>query len=152
MTGGYNAGSCMIQVAKDGDKFAAKELWKSPEVGSHIQNAVFWKDCIYLNSDNKGGGMVCLGLDGKVKWRSKEKFDKGNLVIADGAIYIIEGKSPKGGKAALRIVAADPAGYKELASAGVMEGEMIWAPMALSDGKLIVRDQKQTKCLDISGK
>ena len=42
-------------------------------------------------------------------------------------------------------------GVNPIARAKVLAGEggEVWAPMALSDGKLILRDQHRTKCLDI---
>ena len=147
-TGGYNAGSAMIKVVDVGEgKFEAKELWKSKKVGSHVQNGVFWKDHLYVNSDNTAKGLVCLDLDGNILWETGNKpgFDKGNLIIADGMIYIMGGS---GGT--LRLVEANPEAYKEVSSAKVLKGEMVWSPMALSDGKLVVRDQNQMKCLDVS--
>ncbi|KKL97556.1 hypothetical protein LCGC14_1833260, partial [marine sediment metagenome] len=47
-------------------------------------------------------------------------------------------------------VQPDPAGFKELAQAKLLSRGPIWAPMALSDGKLLCRDQQQMKCLDVS--
>jgi hypothetical protein len=50
----------------------------------------------------------------------------------------------------LRLLEATPAGYKELACAPKLLGGLeIWAPMALSGGKLLIRDQQQLKCLDV---
>jgi hypothetical protein len=46
-----------------------------------------------------------------------------------------------------------PDGAKLLAKRKVLEARnnMVWAPMALSRGKLVVRDQHQMKCLDLRG-
>jgi hypothetical protein len=35
------------------------------------------------------------------------------------------------------------------AEAPVLEGPEVWAPLALSQGRLLVRDHKQLKCLDL---
>jgi hypothetical protein len=39
-----------------------------------------------------------------------------------------------------------------IAKAKVLEAKdgKVWAPMALSNGRLLVRDQHQMKCLDVS--
>jgi hypothetical protein len=37
-------------------------------------------------------------------------------------------------------------------STKVLEGREIWGPLALSDGKLVIRDQSQMKCLDLSAR
>ena len=39
----------------------------------------------------------------------------------------------------LHLVQATPAGFKELASATLLDGEQIWAPLALSDGVIFSR-------------
>ena len=39
---------------------------------------------------------------------------------------------------------------KELAKAQVTTGKNIWAPMAISDGKLLVRNRRTLICLDVS--
>ena len=52
----------------------------------------------------------------------------------------------------LDLVKPDPAGFREVSEVRILDGEMIWAPMALSNGLLVIRDQKQMKCLDVRGK
>jgi hypothetical protein len=53
----------------------------------------------------------------------------------------------------LFLAEASPDGYRQLAKAKVLDGENgeVWAPMALADGRLIVRDQHKMKCLDVRG-
>ena len=57
-----------------------------------------------------------------------------------------------GGNGTLYLVEANPDGYKELGSAKVLGGEQVWAPLAISDGKLVIRDQRQFVCLDVKAK
>jgi len=40
-------------------------------------------------------------------------------------------------------------GFERLAQAQVLKGHDAWAPMALVDGKLLLRDSKQMICLDV---
>ena len=47
-----------------------------------------------------------------------------------------------GGKK-LYVIEPDPAGFKPLASAELLEAGNNWAPLALADGKLLLRDQKK---------
>lgn len=148
LTGGYGAGSAMIKVELKDGKYEATEQWRVKEVGSHVQNPVLYKDHLYINSDNTNMGLVCLGLDGKVKWATKQaaNFDKGNLILADGLIYIMNGSN-----GTLHLVEASSEAYKELDKAKVLEGKgkEVWAPMSLSDGKLIVRDKTRMKCIQV---
>jgi hypothetical protein len=103
---------------------------------------------------------MCLTLDGQVKWHttnskfaSKAKeglpnLDRGNFLIADGMIFILDGQ-----KGDLRLLEADPEAYTELAVAkgllGAKGSRQLWAPMALADGKLLIRDHVCMKCLDV---
>ena len=71
-------------------------------------------------------------------------FDLGAFLLADGMFFILDGKSGM-----LRLVDANTKEYKELASAQVLHGEDVWGPMALSDGKLIIRDMSEMVCLQV---
>jgi hypothetical protein len=51
----------------------------------------------------------------------------------------------------LRLIEANTKEYKELASAQILNGEDVWGPMALSGGKLIIRDMSQMICLQVGG-
>lgn len=151
ITGGYRAGSAMIQVKQDGGAWTVKELFKTDVCGSQIQQPLFFKDHLYVNSNSneREDGMMCLTLDGQVKWKTgaswfSTTFERGALLLADSMIYVIDGK-----KGTLHLIDPSPDEFKELAQAQVLSGKEIWAPMALSDGKLLVRDQREMKCLSV---
>ncbi len=54
------------------------------------------------------------------------------------------------GNTKLFLVEPGPSGFKPLASAVVLEPGDNWAPLALVDGKLLVRGQKQLKVLQVA--
>ncbi|MCX5656278.1 MAG: PQQ-like beta-propeller repeat protein [Planctomycetota bacterium] len=149
VSGGYDAGCAMFKVEKKDGKFAVTELFKNMNCNSHIHNMILYKGFLYAscNTNSKRDGLVCLDLDGNVKWKTGKSpnFDKGNFIFADGVMYIMDGA---GGQ--LRIVDPTPDGYKQLAEAKLLAGKEIWAPMALSNGKLVCRDQRQMKCVDLA--
>lgn len=115
---------------------------------------MFHKGHLYVQSfdayhGRENNGLACLDTNGQLKWKTgpKETFDYGNLLIADGMIYVINGESGE-----LSLVEATPAGYRLLARHDVVPDEKqtkIWAPMALADGKLILRDNTHLTCIDI---
>ena len=148
LTGDYKAGSAMFEVTKSKDgTFTTTELFKKKAIGSHIHNALLHDDHLYLNASRDGKGLVCLGLDGTVKWQTGDSpsFDLGGgLIVADGMIYIVHGQTGE-----LHLVEANPDAYRELGKVKFLDGPNIWAPMALSKGKLVIRDQRQMKCLDV---
>jgi len=150
ITGGYRAGTAMIQLTKDAGSFSAKELWKIPQ-GSQIHQPIVVGSNIYFNGNTNEtqDGLVCLNAtDGKICWQTGKaaKLDRGNLMLAEGLIYLLDASGT------LRLVEPSAEAYKEVSSVKLLGGKDIWAPMALSDDKLVIRDQKQMKCLDIKAK
>ena len=49
----------------------------------------------------------------------------------------------------LYLIEPDAAGFKPLASAELLTAGENWAPLALVDGRLLIRDQKQLKCVAV---
>jgi outer membrane protein assembly factor BamB len=149
VTGGYEAGSAMIKVVRKRGKFQVTELFKTDQYDAQIHPALLYKDHLYLNgnSNERRDGLMCLTLDGKVLWKTRRKpsFGRGGLILADGMIYIVEGD-----KGHLYMVKATTEKYTELGMVKkILKGEAMWAPLALTDGKLIIRDQQQLKCLQV---
>ena len=154
ITGGYGAGSAMIQLRLMDGKFVVTELYKTDECGSQIQQPILFEDHLYVNSNSneREDGLMCLTLDGKVKWKTRDSrikwfsttFERGPLLLADGLIFDLDGK-----KGTLHLIEPSPSEYKELAQVSILSGKQIWSPMALSQGKLVVRSQTEIKCLDV---
>jgi len=153
VTGGYGAGSVMLQVTRSGPDFEVKELFRldQKDFGLQIHQPILYKNHLYANNNGNEHreGMTCLTLDGKVLWKTSDdrqlpRFERGNLLMADGLIVNLDGK-----KGNLHLIEPSPEGYKELAQAKVLSGKMMWSPMAISDGKLLVRNQEEMKCLDL---
>ena len=94
----------------------------------------------------KRGLFTCLDLDGKEVWNSDGKayFGLGSFLLADGMFFILEGKTGM-----LRLLEASTTGYKELSSAQILGGHDVWAPLALSEGKLVIRDFSRMVCLKV---
>jgi len=94
-------------------------------------------------------------MDGTIMWKTKRSpdFNKGSMILAtDGtkSLYLIE---------------PDPSGFTALASAELLgeegtESEGIarrvggsiqnWAPLALSEGKLLLRDHSHMMCVKVA--
>ncbi len=150
VTGGYKAGSVMLQVKKASETFQVEELFRLDDQGSILHNAVLHDGHVYVNANTKRtfDGLMCVDLTGRVKWQTGKdpNCEKGNLILAGDLIYILDGRT-----GVLRLVRATPEKYTELAQAKVFRPKApVWAPMALVDGKLLCRDQAELKCLDVS--
>ncbi|MGE5358700.1 MAG: PQQ-binding-like beta-propeller repeat protein [Bacteroidales bacterium] len=150
ITGGYNAGSALIKVTKATDgSYGVTEIFKTVSFGAHTQPPLLYKNHFYAQytTNERSDGLVCLTLDGQVKWKTGEDpaFDKGGMILADGVLLAVDGNTK------VYVIEPDPAAFKPLASATLLEPGENWAPIALSDGKLLIRDQKQMKCVQVSG-
>ncbi len=154
VTGGYDAGSVILEIKNTptGGQEAVEVKKLTPEeCGSQIHQPIVYKDHIYVNnnSNERERGMQCMTLDGKVLWRTGDTeglpgFERGSIIMADGMLIAQDGK-----KGSIHLIDPSPEGYKEIASAKVISGRELWAPLVLSDGKLIVRSQDTLKCLKL---
>jgi outer membrane protein assembly factor BamB len=149
ITGGYRAGSAMLKIQKKADgTYDVAELFKNPDFGSHTQPPILFKDHFYVQYtiNERSDGLVCMTMDGQVKWKTGEEppFSKGGAVLADGLLLATDGSTK------LYLIEPDPAGFKPLASAEMLESGNNWAPIALVDGRLLIRDQKQMTCVQVA--
>lgn len=141
----------MFKVEKTGDVFTCKTLYKTMECNDQIHQPLLYEGHLYMNGNDKSYryGLICMDLDGNVKWKTEKTpgFEWGGLLLADKRIYVVDGVPGD-----LCMVSPDPTGYKELARMPLLKGKDIWGTVALSDGKLLCRDQTQLVCVDVKGK
>lgn len=166
IVGGYELGATMIKVEKKADgTYETRELFTTREFGDQTKPPILHNGHFYAQygTNSRRDGLVCMSMEGRVLWKTRRSpdFNKGSMILADGLILATDGAQT------LYLIEPDPAGFKPLASAKVLgeggsgsEEDSIasrvggriqnWAPMALADGKLLVRDQTQLKCLKIA--
>jgi outer membrane protein assembly factor BamB len=165
IAGGYELGALMIKVEKKADgSYAAAELFRTKQFGDQTKPPVLYKGHFYAEygTNERRDGMVCMNMDGRILWQTKRSpdFNKGSMILADGLILASDGAR------SLYLVEPDPSGFKQLASAELFpeaaagsENDMAsrvggrnqnWAPLALADGKLLLRDQTQLKCVIVA--
>lgn len=148
-TGGYGAGTELLRVERKPDGgFVASTVWKSDACHCQIHQPVLYRDHLYImgNGNTKHDGLMCLDPSGKVVWKTgrSPNFDRGGLLLADGRIFAVDATT-----AELVLIEPTPAGYRELGRGKYLERPQPWAPPVLSDGRLLIRDQRRMKCLDV---
>lgn len=164
VVGGYELGATMIKVEKKADgTYGTTELFTTEEFGGQTKPPILDKGYFYAQygTNSRRDGLVCMSADGKIMWKTRRDpdFNKGSMILADGLILATDGSK------SLYLIEPDPSGFKQLASAELLgdagtESEGIarrvggatqnWAPIALSDGKLLIRDQSQMKCVKVA--
>jgi hypothetical protein len=166
VVGGYELGATMLKVeAKPDGTYGVTNLFTTKEFGDQTKPPILHNGHFYaqFGTNNRRDGMVCMSMDGKILWKTKRSpdFNKGSMILAEGLILATDGAQT------LYLVEPDPSGFKQLASAKVLgeggtgsENDALatrvggqtqnWAPLALADGKLLVRDQANLKCLKVA--
>jgi hypothetical protein len=166
ITGGYELGATMLKVEKKADgSYGTTELFTTEEFGDQTKSPIVCNGYFYAQYGTNGrrDGLVCMSVDGKVMWKTKRSpdFNKGSMVLADGLILATNGMKT------LYLIEPDPSGFKPLASADLLKeegtgtksdptaskvggGTQNWAPIALADGRLLIRDQSRLLCVKVA--
>jgi outer membrane protein assembly factor BamB len=148
LSGGYEAGSMMLEITEQAGKWQAKPAFRldADTFGATQQTPILYAGHIYGVRPN--GEFACLDLDGKLRWTSgmKHRFGLGPFMIANNKIFVMNDDGE------LTMAQATPDGFQPLAKAKVLDGHDAWGPMALAADRLIVRDLTRMVCLDLRKK
>lgn len=161
--GGYRAGAAMIRIEKSGNIYSVKEVFKTEDFGDHTKPPLYYNGYFYAQytTNERRDGLVCMSEDGKIMWKTLRApvFDKGSMILVDNLILATDGQTT------LYLIEPDPTGFKPIASASILKESGIsgneriisivgtnqnWAPIALADGKLLIRGQHQMMCVKVA--
>jgi outer membrane protein assembly factor BamB len=133
-------GAAVLQVVADGAGFAVKEVWHNRSLASKFSNPVYHDGHIYsLNY----GMLSCLAApSGERCWKEK-RYGHGQILLAGDVILVLSEKGE------LALVAADPAGYRELAHSAALDGKT-WNTPALAGNQLFIRNHNEMACYELA--
>lgn len=159
VTGGWRAGSTMMSIQKTGDGYELEEDFHIDR-GAQLHTPILHGEHLYLIANenwNDGrarraeGGLVCLTLDGKELWRTKDApfFGRGNVILAGDHLVIQDGFN-----GTLRAAHPTPDGYDQVAESNLFGiddriDHQMWAPMALAGKLLLLRSQDILLCVEL---
>lgn len=154
LTAGYGAGGMMVQVvvAEAGFTVVPGQRVKPAEgFCSEQQTPITFSGHLFGILPKDAGGrrneFVCCHPDdiSAILWSSgkAERFGLGPYLLADNKFYILEDSG------ILTMAEATTAGFRRLDQARVLDGRDAWGPMALADGRLLLRDSTRLLCLDL---
>lgn len=149
ISAGESHGSVLLSLMPKGSGFEFGERWTQLGVKSTLRSE--WQTPILLDGylygmDNVGSAgqithLTCVNAKtGERAW-SERRFGKGNLIAADGKLFISTMKGE------LVVVSASPKGFNEIGRKVVI-GSTRQAP-SLAAGLLYMRDDKEIVCLDV---
>ena len=156
LTAGYGAGSMMLQLKENGGKFSIEVLTEyAPKDGlaCEQQTPIYWQGHLFGIMPKDGGTMrnqlICVNPADPKKpvWISgqENRFGLGPYFMADGKLFILNDD------ATLTIAKPSTSKYIQLEQVKVFEdGHDAWAPFALANGYLLLRDSKKMVCVDLN--
>jgi outer membrane protein assembly factor BamB len=156
MTAGYGAGSMMLQLSENNGEFTIETLYEyAPREGlaCEQQTPVLWNGHLFGILPKDGGALrnqfVCVHPSDtrEIVWSSgKEvRFGLGPYFIADNKFFILNDDGT------LFIARPDTENYIQVDQYKVIEnGHDAWAPFAIANGYLIMRDADTMVCLNLN--
>ena len=156
ITAGYGSGSMMLQLKESGGKFSVEVLTEYlPKDGlsSEQQTPILWQGHLFGIMPKDGGTMrnqmICVNPADPKKpvWISgqENRFGLGPYFMADGKLFILNDD------ATLTIARPSTSKYIQLEQVKIIEdGHDAWAPFALANGYLLMRDSKKMVCIDLN--
>lgn len=157
MTAGYGAGSILFKVNDNNGDYSVEVLQKyKPREGvaCEQQTPIVYKGHMFAILPKDAGGMrnqfVCCKPDDcmNILWTSgkTDRFGLGPYIVADDKFFILNDDGT------LTIAKASTKQFKLLDKAKVIDGADAWGPIAIADGRLLMRDSKTLVCIDVRTK
>ncbi len=166
-TSGYDGGSALIRVIKDGDVFRPEIVYsytgkrKSRDCFSTYQHTpIYYKGHLFGIQSNSArerklefvcvephapGGRIVWGSGLETDFTSPRKQEAwGPYILADDKFYVM------GDTGLLAMFKADTIACHKLGEWQLLDdGHEVWGPLAIVDGRLFVRDYTRLVCFDL---
>lgn len=154
LTAGYSAGGLLLRIVETQGRLEARveRRWGPREgLASEQQTPICHQGFLYAVLPKDAGPrreqLVCAPASDPLsfRWASgpEKRFGLGPFLVADEKLFVLADDGR------LTLARATPEGYRELAEAKVLEGVDAWAPLALAEGHLLLRDSRRMVCLDV---
>lgn len=142
ISGGYGKGAALVEVIQSGNNFSARKVWESNFMKNKFNSSVVHDGYLYGLDE---GILTCLDVrTGERKWKGG-RYGYGQLLLAGGHLVIVTEEGE------LVLVKATSDKHDELAKFEAIEGKT-WNYPAIAEGRLLVRNQTQMACFDLSSR
>ncbi len=154
LTAGYGAGSMILQLTENNGKFTVEtyqEYKPSEGLACEQQTPVYADGHLFGIMPKDGGTLrnqfICVNpADCKnIVWSSGKtnRFGLGPYILADNKFYLLNDDGT------LFIIKKSSKQYIQLDALKIFDGHDAWAPLAIADGYMLLRDSKKMYCLNI---
>jgi outer membrane protein assembly factor BamB len=143
-TSAYGTGAALLELAAKGGEVTQREVYFTRDMQNHHGGVVLVDGYLYGFNN---AILTCLEFaTGKTMWRHRS-VGKGSVVYADGNLYVL------GEDHIVGLAEANPKEYRERGRFKIAdEGWPSWAHLAVSGGRLYVRNQATLASYDIKAK
>lgn len=144
ISSGYGKGAALVEITAAGGGFAARKLWEkvTKAMNNKFNSSVLHEGYAYGLDE---GILACVDVKtGEQRWKGG-RYGYGQVILASGHLVVITEEGE------LVLVKATPDKHTEVARFSAIEGKT-WNYPAIAGGKLLVRNQTQMACFDVSGK
>lgn len=148
LTAGYGKGGALLELTDTPGGTEARLIKSTTprEFATEQQTPILYNGYIYAVLPKPRQDLVCVDMNLNHVWSSGPTniFGLGPYIVAGGLLFLLDdfGK--------LTLAEATPEGYRQLAQAQVLQGKDSWGPLALVEGRLLLRDTERMICLDVS--
>ena len=140
VSSGYGHGAALLKIVPDGDVFRAVEIWNKNTMKNKFNSSVLHEGHVYGLDE---AILACVDVrTGERKWKGG-RYGFGQVLLADGHLIMTTERGD------VVLVRATPEGHQELARFSAVSGKT-WNTPAIADGKLIVRNQTDMVCYNLS--
>jgi outer membrane protein assembly factor BamB len=135
-------GGAVVEVRKEGDKWATKEVWKTRALSARFCSPIVVGNHIYGLTD---GRLICVDAsNGRRVWAEGD-YGNGQLTLA-GDVFVISTE-----RGSVVLVAADPTEFRELGRTEVFTART-WNVPALAGNQFFLRNHREMACLELPTK
>lgn len=154
ITAGYGAGSMVLQLSKNDNQFTVQvvdEYKPNEGLACEQQTPIYYNKHLFGILPKDAGSLrnqfVCVHPDNcrEIVWSSgkTKRFGLGPYIFADQKFYLLNDDGT------LFIIDANTQEYIEYDHAKIIDGHDAWAPLAIADGYMILRDANTMVCINI---
>jgi outer membrane protein assembly factor BamB len=140
---GRGRGTVALKIKKQGDGFAAEELWSNPDLAVQFDTPVLKDGLLFGVSDR--GSLFCINAEnGQTAWTDSEQHGRGFAAMVDAGSCLLALPSTS------ELIAFKPSGskYEELARIKVADTDTYAHPV-IAGSRIFVKDQDSLAMLTI---
>ena len=142
LSSGYGKGAALVEITSSGGGLMARKVWENSSMKNKFNSSVLYEGNVYGLDE---GILTCVDAStGERKWKGG-RYGYGQVILASGHLVVITDTGD------LVLVKATPDKHTEVAKFSAIEGKT-WNYPAIAEGRLLVRNQTQMACFDLSGK